>query len=357
MYQKNRSPHTPGYNQSSAAVQQSRMPGFQPATPLYQQMPQDHPQQSPAANTQYGYTAAPPVQAPAPPAPMPNHTAANNAQAPAPQSAQGDYISGKITKINAANKVMDFSDALVKAFDKDYANLHGTGGAEHAPNSGIRLSLCDYTNSNASVNVRFILDVRQCDRLLSIAEAAINGTLGVASQLRAVKDYATANGMLVGWLQAGHQPTYQELAGLQQIIYNGLMAQDPEGKGEPAWTYSVQKNNPYNCTYIDGKEYTPVSALSLAYTPSRNYAWSVKVSNYMAPINRQDNGTTSHNSKGAIDKKEVVIPVTAETFYCALCDVSHYIHLWEYRMYPIVNAMSNERERRAAIKRQQSKNK
>lgn len=339
-------PYNPG---SAAPQQQAQMPA--PAM-----MPHPAPMQNnngytqvPAAATNHPaqYAQQPPAAATSP-SPKGNQSAQ-------PAHSEDDFIDNKICKFNAKNKVLDFSDMLVKAYDKDFANIHGAGGKNHAPNSGICLTLCDFSKGtgNSSVTVKFIIDVRQIDRLLSKAEAADNGTLGLAEQLRAVREFATANGMTIGWLQGNHQPTLQEVAGLQQMLCAGLMAQDPEGKNEKAlYSYEVQKNNPYRTTWDNGKEYTPVSTLSIQYIPTRKYPWIIKVSNFMAPLFRQESGATTHNSKEAIGKKEVMFPMSAEDFYCALADVAHYVHLWEYRMYPVVNAMCNERERRAAAKRQ-----
>lgn len=337
------------YNQASVAPQYT--PAQQPAytqqvqQPVYTQqppaMPQQHAQMHPASNSRQ--------QSPNP--------------SPSP-FAEIEYLDGKITKINGKDKVMDFSDALVKALLKDYANLHGCGGKDHAPNSGIRLTCCDFTKGTgaSSVTTSVILDVRLCDKLLNVVGAAVNGTLGIAEQLRAVKEFAQANGMVIGWMQAGRPPSYEQLVQLQQTLYNGLTAQDPEGKnGNPVWSHSFQKNNPHKsaCRMIKDeqtgqeREFTPVSALNLSYTPSRNYAWTIRVSNYWAPIIRQPNGASSHSNKEAVEKKEVQISVTTDDLYEALCDVAHYIHTWEARMVPLVNAACNERDRRAALARQQ----
>lgn len=315
-----------------------------------QQHYQSNAQPATAYTTQHQQSANPPVHA--------TVTNPQNTSPPEQPSPANDYIDSKITKVNAKNKAMDFSDALVKAYPKDYANVHGCGGKGHAPNSGICLSLCDYSKGTGenSVSVRVNIDVRQIDRLFSAVEAASNHTLGLREQMRGAVEFATANGMTIGWLQSNHQPTLQEVAGLQQILCKGLMAQDPENLSDKVlWSWDMQKNNPYSsaCRNINGKEFTPVSTISISYNPARNYAWTIKAANYWAPISRQANGASSHNNREAIEKKEVIFPITTEAFYCALADVMHYINLWEYRMFATVNTMCNERERRAKEKRQQ----
>jgi hypothetical protein len=246
----------------------------------------------------------------------------------------------------------------VKAKQQDYANIHGIGGKDHAPNSGIGLTLCDYSRGKGenSITVRYNIDVRDIDRLLCVVQAALTKTLGLTEQMKAVREFATANGVLIGWLQSNHQPSLQEIGGIQQTLCNGLMAQDPDNTNDRVlWHWEVQKNNPYPsaCTWRDNVEYTPVTTVNFMYNPSKNYAWTIKVANYLAPINRQQNGASSHNNKGAIEKKEVMFPITTEDLYYALCDVSHYITLWENRMFRTIDAMCNEKERRAEAKRQQ----
>jgi hypothetical protein len=360
MYKKRQFPQQPSgqYNPASTAPQSP--PQQQPLQTQMQPPVIQQPRQQMAPQQVQQPVAQPPVM-PQPPhaqmQPAPNHYQQAPNQSPSPFAAI-EYLDGKISKINGKDKVMDFSDALIKALPKDYANLHGCGGRDHAPNSGIRLTCCDFTKGTgaSSVTTSVILDVRLCDKLLNVVGAAVNGTLGMAEQLRAVKEFAQANGMVIGWMQAGHPPAYEQLVQLQQMLCNGLMAQDPEGKsGNPVWSHSFQKNNPHKsaCKLINGREFTPVSSLHLTYTPSRNYAWTIRVANFLAPINRQENGASSHNSKEAIEKKEVMISVTTDDLYEALCDVSHYIHTWEARMVPLVNAACNERDRRAAIARQQ----
>ena len=328
-------PPTQPQNMQTAQTYTQPYPA-QPQTPLSQPVPAQPPTQRPPAR----------------------QSAAGNAN---PQFQSEEFIDTKITKVNAKNKVMDLADALIKALPKDYANIHGVGGSKHAANSGIRLTLCDYSKGkgDASVTVRYNIDVRDIDRLLCIVSAAINGTLGIKEQMKAIRDFANAHGMVIGWLHGNHQPTLQELAGLQQTLCNGLMQQDPDNIADRVvWSWDVQKNNPHKsaCKWIDGVEYTPVSTINLTYNPSKNYAWMIKVANYMAPINRQANGASSHNNKGAIEKKEVMFSITTDDLFYALCDVHHYIALWETRMFRTVDAMCSERERRAESKRNQQSN-
>ena len=348
-------PYNPGNTAPQFAPQQppqypANVPQHQSVGPTLPQGPANYTQpQVPAAatNPQQQYVQQPtPRNDPAPPQ-QPNTNDPDS------------FINSKITKVNAKNKVLDFSDALVKAHREDYANIHGCGGKGHAPNSGVCLTLCDYSKGtgNASITVRYNIDVRDIDRLLCVVQAATGGLLGLTEQMRGVREFATANGAVIGWLQSNHQPSLQDLQWLQQTLGAGLMAQDPDNKNDRVlWHWEVQKNNPYKgaCKMINGVEHTPVSTVSFAYNPAKNYAWTIKVANYMAPITRQANGASSHNNKAAIEKREVFFPVTTEDLLCALSDVSHYIHLWEYRMFRTVDAMCTEKERRAEAKRQQT---
>lgn len=307
--------------------------------------------------------SAPPAGYQPPSAPVNQAPQNGNARPPqqnsapkAPSVPGNDFINAKITWMDGKDKKLDFSDCLIKANPEDYANIHGCGGKGHAPNSSICLTLCDYSKGTGdkSVTVKVNLDVRYIDTLLSIAQTANSGVLGIANQLRGVKDFSTANGVVIGWLQSGHQPTMQELAGLQQTLCNGLVAQDPGGQNA-GWSDGFQKNNPYKTEHRNGKEYAPVSIFSIAYDQTRNYPWTIRVTNCMAPLVRKENGATSHNAKEAVDKKEVVFFATTKDWLEALASVDHYIRLWEYRMYPIVQSMCQERERRRETKKNESR--
>lgn len=335
---------------------------------------------SPAPAAHFGY-AAQPARPQNQPQPQAAYTAASAQQAqvhnqPQPFAQQqipakstvspdlfealnAEYINGQITRYDATNKVMDFSDMMVKAYSKDFANIHGTGGKDHAPNSGICLSLCDYSKGKGenAISVRIIIDVRKIDRLLSAAEAACNGCLGMTAQLSGIQHVATGHGMVIGWLQGNHPPSRNELIGLERTLNAGLSVLDTARKSEePVWSFEVQKTNPYQTSLNNNREYAPCTMLSIQYIPSRRYAWNIRVLNCIAPIIRHKNGSCTCSPKEAIDKKEVNFPMTVDDFYDALADVSHYIRLWEYRMLPTVNAMCNERERRIAVKLKEKTN-
>lgn len=338
----------------TSTAPQQQAPQGQYQQPTFQQPVQNFPQQAsyqqppqtrsapPAQNNGYQPSGAPVSNAQRNGNARP---AAQNRPAETPPAPNADFINSKIAVMDGKDKKLDFSDSLIMANPEDYANVHGIGGKGHAPNSAIALTLCDYSKGTGdkSVNVKVNLDVRYIDYLLCVVSGAVNGTLGLASQLRSVKDFATTNGILIGWLQSNHQPTMQELAGLQQTMCNGLVAQDPEGK-QPCWSDSFQKNNPYKTENRNSKEFAPVSIFSIAYDPTRNYPWTIKVTNCMAPLIRQANGATAHNAKEAVDKKEVVFSAKTQDLFESLSSVDHYIRLWERRMFSVINAQCQKRE-------------
>ena len=55
-----------------------------------------------------------------------------------------DGPSDVIINCKSSGKFMDFRNDLVAAYPKDYANIQGFGGAKHARNSGIRITLTEY---------------------------------------------------------------------------------------------------------------------------------------------------------------------------------------------------------------------
>lgn len=348
MYNKRRSYPQSAYNTGSAAPQQNGWPAQSTGVPAAAQQQNNNAPPMPNAITHPQQTAPQTNQA--------NQYAKQSSNGSDQQPAN-NMIDNTIVRFATNKAAMDFSCRLVKAYQQDYANIHGCGGNKHAPNSSIQLNICDYSKGTGenSVSVHFNIDVREISRLRSAVEAANIGTLGLTEQLKGVREFATANGMVIGWLQSGHQPTYQELAGLQQTLCNGLTAQDPDNNtpDKVLWKSETLKTNPYRaaCELIDGVEFAPVSTFIVEYTPAKNYQWTLRVANFMAPLVRNTNGSSYARASQAIRKTEALFPISTADLFDALCQVEHYISLWEYRMYPTINAMCTERERRWEEKR------
>lgn len=201
-----------------------------------------------------------------------------------------EYISQKIYKINGKDKVIDFTSKLVKAKLNDFANVHGCGGKDHAPNSTIGVVICDYTKGTGdnSVTMRFNMDVEDMTLL-----------------------YHVSNGIFAG-----------------------------TSYGSPVLPYVSEKNNPY-AKGSDG--YVPVSRIEINYQPTRqngqksNYPWYISITNYEAPLSESANGATAHVGSQARNKRSAYINVSALDFGRAMVAVDRFLRLWEHRMLPVMD--------------------
>lgn len=361
MYQRNsNNQRNYTYGRSFAGNDAPQNPTIPVATPLPQQQMmgqfQGQMQPPPPAPVQQ-----PMQQYPQPKSPPPQNRVPQNNYPEEPPSAE-EYTSdtepsfaGQICKIGGKNKFLSFHDELTRAakpgeHEGDYAAIHGQGGKNHAVRSRIEVRMCDYSKK-PSVNVKYNLEPYYLLYLLEIVKAAINGNLAKSSADPAAKNNATACGAITAWIKSGYQPNQADLTSLFKMLSGNASQDDKSG-----WADRKEKNNPYPsaCKMIEGTEHTPVQTFSIQYNPdpSRIYAWTITVSNFIAPIYRdKQKGTSSHNSKQAKETKSVTIPVSTEDLYKTLTHVQHYIDLWEYRAYPMVNTMCGKKEQEAEARR------
>lgn len=388
----------------------SAQPGMQPQKgpaqpPAQRQIQQPH-QYAPAQmGSTHGYhsgaipycpgTAAPqlqPPQAPAPiqypypqaaPTPTPNYN-----QQPDPETdiKPGEYISSKITQINAKDKVVDFSSKLIKAKVKDFANIHGRGGKDRAANSTIAVTICDFTKGTGegkSVTASYNMDVAVVDRLYNAALKADLDELGpsytdlAASAAIALRD-------LQRWELAGQQQPvsivpFRELTDTGTALGNAVKANNPSAisaasnhaltdlrrwasnrkqcpsagvplreifelkntlaaalstEGKPLYEYVSEKNVPYP-EYRDAEGRYPCSKLCITYTPIRRggeksrYPWFIQIENFRAPLITKSNGASSHDASKAVDRRAVCINASTSDFLDCMVEVKRYIRIWE----------------------------
>lgn len=315
-------------------------------------------------------------------------TAPVAASSPAP-AAPATYISSKIYKINGKNKVVDFSSRLTVANVEDYANVHGCGGKNHAPNSTIALTICDFSNGTGekSVTASYNLDVEDMtllyhaaidSRLHLLTMPALNAMLqfvnGALASLEGWKNNAPvvavpaneitlAGTTLSAAIQTGsaekigaagnavlnslrtwiaknqHQQTvvsYQEIVGVQNALASVLNISQ-----NPAFEYVREKNNPYR---KDSKGFVPVSKVYIAYSQFRKdgqesrYPWFIQIENFDAPLIVQKNGSSTHDAGKATNRKVININLSADDFAAAMVAVDRFVRLWE-----MANALPNIR--------------
>lgn len=289
-------------------------------------------QQQPASRPQADGTAST-----ATPSIPPNSGAAQNTVGSQPGQIE-EYISQKICKIHAKNKVIDFNSKLKKAYLNDFANVHGCGGSGHAGNSTIGLTICDSTKGTGtnSVTVKYSVDVEIMAILYEAAQAARLGKLqpDISAQMQWL---LKLEHLVNAWAQIPPTPNGDRLIPRQSLndVYGIL--QDAKNAfsatvGTPVFTYSKEKNNPYK---IDGDGFSPCSKVTISYSPFRrdgqpsSYPWYVGIENFDAPVSKQENGAISHNSKQAKNKKSAFINLSVDDFASAMVAVDRFVRLWE----------------------------
>lgn len=309
---------------------------------------------------------------------------APSAPAAAPAPTDAPFISRKIYKVTGRDKVMDLRSLLTAAKVEDFANVHGRGGKDHAQNSTIKLTICDYTKGKGdkSVTTSYNLDVELIEIFSEAAKDARLGKLTVSpgmimqtvavilndltrweaasNQTRAVavpeaeltatgkvlagainqntpnELHAASNAVLKDlrkWMATGQKNPMCTVP-MQEIINakNALIAA-LNGHGVPAFEYGYEKNNPYS---KNNQGYVTVSKVYIAYTPTRpdgsisRYPWFLQVENFDAPLNTKANGASSHNSSSAINRKSASINLSADDFAKAMGATKRFIGLWEH---------------------------
>ena len=297
-----------------------------PAQP--QQRPADPPPLNPSPN---------PAQATANHAAQQAYQAAPQNQAPAP-SANSDYISQKIYKIHGKNKVVDFNSKLTKAYLTDFANIHGSGGAGHASNSTIGLTICDSTNGTGenSVTVKYAIDVEDISIFYEAAMAARLGTLRPNLSVQ-TQWLNSVTHLLDSWKQIPPDQNgarlipRQALNALHGILQNANSSISTT-VGVPIFSYTREKNNPYK---IGEQGFAPCSKVTISYSPYRkdgqpsSYPWYIGIENIDAPVSKQANGAVSHNSKMARNKKSAFINLSLDDFAAAMVAIRRFVDLWE----------------------------
>ena len=390
-YAQNAQQQAPGYRQTAQQPYQRQ----RPATPAPAPAPQSFAPQMPAH--QSASVAPTPVQQPAL---VQNHTPNQQAPGTVPQYQQpapaqqskpnptsnaDEYISRKVYKSNGKDKVIDFTEACVSAYMKDYANIHGCGGKGHARNSTIAVTICDYKEGTGpnSVSASFNIDVERMDELYQASVAATLGNLhrspyciipevmklhGIFNQWETASQnfVAVAENELVDagselggavtqqtaapkgvlnrlrrWLKSKSQwvvVPIQAFALAKKIVETLL-----DVRGRTEYSYCAEKNNPYK--WIDGiavkaktGDLVPVSKIQISYIPVRqdgeisSFPWIIQITNFNAPITVWPNGASSHNSKSATDIKTVFINLSAQDFHDAMVAVRRFLDVWENKV-------------------------
>lgn len=292
-------------------------------------------------------------------------------------------LNNAIAKVHGKDKVLSFHDALIPALPQDYAHIHGYGGKKHAPVSGIKLQLCDYTNGTGekSVTAAVNLEPTMFARMAHIAESnmgeymapmeGIWDTAVKAEQLqRSV--LGTISAIIRGSVKVIAAAVKKETAldaGLGRLLADskeGLKAPGPKtdenGNVLPPEMLQIPLTRDYlytqtrvNSYKVDQQGFCPVSVLSIQRQgwykgQARKNPWTIKVSNFEAMMKQSEKGTTSYERNSVRNKKDVYIQISDDDFYKACCAVDRFVRVWEMAVGPaaVKRALKEKEEERNA---------
>ena len=241
-------------------------------------------------------------------------------------------IYGTIAKAASKGKFLDFRNALSLAYLEDYPNIQGIGGAEHAPASGIRLLIQDYSGESKSTSaiipcwqIDKILEVCrqnfQIDRLYRAAFTLLKGGIKACSNILAGNGRAPA---------AEFGTAVKD--GKNAFANTAQFPETPRQRPYTEYRWHQVKVNPYRKT-PDG--YASVSEITIARKQFNasgavmNSPWSVSISNYEAIPSEKKNGTTSVKPGTARKKVDLYIQISDEDMWRCCYAVSHFISVWE----------------------------
>lgn len=196
-----------------------------------------------------------------------------------PTSKRSDII----VKAAAKGKFVDFRNALVPAFEQDYAMIHGCGGKKHASRSCIKLFLTDYSAGTG-------------DRAITVS--------------------ANVGPEFIPYAFAVCEKNVGEL---------------PQNARD--FSYRQERVNAYRKRQ-DG--FVFVSVLSFNRQGIRPQSgevsrlpWSINIENFWARPKPQKNGTTAYDATTIDDKKSGFILLSDADMFRCLVRCNRFIELWE----------------------------
>lgn len=267
-------------------------------------------------------------------------------------------ISDVICKVGGKDKFFDFRSALVPAKSEDYAMLHGCGGSKHAPKSGIRMCITDYSagTGDKSLFVQANIPIHIADAMLQVcrynAVQHVDGVSALAPAVNTIADMVrklqvclftgisrcvTACGNIVNG-KAHEKGNVAEFG--QAILGAKKAATQPSGLQpvavEPSYgeyNYHQERVNTHKADPKDG--FVAVSIVDITRKQNtekgeaKRYPWTVKIKNmWAAPVTHQ-NGTTSYSSSNVRDAVECFVQVSDDDMYRCCLAVEHFVSVWE----------------------------
>lgn len=279
-------------------------------------------------------------------------------------------IYGTIAKAASKGKFLDFRSSLSLAYLEDYPNIQGIGGSEHAPASGIRLLIQDYSNGSKSTSA--IIPCWQIDKIMEVCKRnAVDVQYdGTDSAFQIDRLYRAAFTLLKGGIKAcsniltgnGRTPAAEfgtaVKDGKNAFVNTAQFPETPRQRPYAEYRWHQVKVNPYRKTpdgYASVSEITITRKQFNSSGAAMNSPWSVNISNYEAFPSEKRNGTTSVKAGTARNKTDLYIQVSDDDMWRCCYAVSHFISVWEMAYgIPLVQAGVSAYEQQQAEYRRSS---
>ena len=266
-------------------------------------------------------------------------------------------ISDIICKVGGKNKFFDMRNSLNLAYVEDYAMIHGIGGGKHASNSGIMLTITDYSDKNNSKFAHCNIPPYLIDKMLAVCQMNAGQRVGGEADLAAALSAMNAKidrifaGALNGVAKAvtacgnivkgsGHEKGPAADFGQALLAArNALADKDAEVTnfgargGYTEFSFHQDKVNVYRKDPTDGFVFvTVVDIARKQYNDKgdlRKYPWAIQIKNLWAPPIDQPNGTTAYSAANARDAVECFIQISDDDMHRCCYMADHFIRVWE----------------------------
>lgn len=282
-------------------------------------------------------------------------------------------ISDVIVKKAQKGKFVECINSLNLAYLEDYAMVHGAGGADHAPLSGISVAITDYgakEKTGASTYVKANVPCFVFDQILTVCRKNVgnedNGLGGVYNSLAIITNgigtFLNEGCIALKRIITGKGASDKGPLADAGIVFRAALDAISSGGNVPRiktftdYTYHQDRVNMYKVDPKDGfVSVTTLDILRQQPTNDRQNPWMIKVTNFYAKEKKEPNGTSSYVANTIRDKKEAFIYVSDDDMYDLAFKVTHFINVWEQAMgRPLVlNALRKKEEMRQNANAQQ----
>lgn len=290
-------------------------------------------------------------------------------------------INDVITKTNGKDKVIDFRNNLVCALPEDYAQIQGVGGKDKAPNSTIKVVICDFTkgtgDKSVTVNANVAPEIIQQIHEVCVARTTMGASVSDSSSINVctISDdgVESINKSIEKLLQLTKAVSDDEDIDVKNAIIDvgkTLREASKEIKTETIST-GAPSAAPGACDYLhsqervyaqkkDNKGFAPVTKFSIGRVGIRKngevskYPWTVKITSGYARVNERANGAVNYDGNTFECEKEAFIQVSDADMYRMTYEVNRFVDKWEcaYAIPLIIEGMKKRDAEREGYRQQ-----